>query len=356
MAKKLIWLVPIIVLGGLVLAACAGAAGPAGPQGPVGPAGPPGPSGPAGSGAEITAANLSCTECHNDTTLIVSKQAQFKERSLHGTGEAFLRGTSADCAGCHGSEEAKVRINAGLTPHDPSIEGVVNVSPFNCRTCHNIHTTYTEADFSLTGGDKPVAMEKTGGTYDGGQGNLCAQCHQVRNDKPEVTNGNVDVTSSRYGPHYGIPAPMLLGEGGLGVSGSPSVHYLAVENTCVNCHMGDERNHTYAPTVPRCQTCHGDVTDFNVNGVVEEITAMVEELHTIFVDEKLLNPDTDLWGIYDAATDKWSNPSADAPLTVTDAVANAMWNYKFVVYDKSMGVHNSDYTRALLQQALDAMK
>ena len=94
----------------------------------------------------------------------------------------------------------------------------------------------------------------------------------------------------------------------------------------------------------------------DVNGVQAEITAMVEELHTIFVDEKLLNPDTDLWGIYDAATAKWSNPSADVPLTVTEAVANAMWNYKFVVYDKSMGVHNSDYTRALLQQALDAMK
>jgi len=275
---------------------------------------------------------------------------------VHGTGQAFIRGESTACAGCHGSEGAKARINAGLLPHDPSVVGVVNVSPFNCRTCHNIHTTYTKADFSLTGGGKPTAMEMTGGTYDGGLGNLCAQCHQVRNEKPKVTDGNVVITSSRYGPHYGIPAPMLLGEGGLGVSGTPSAHYLAVENTCVNCHMGEESNHTYAPTVPRCQTCHGDVTDFDVNGVQAEITAMVEELHTIFVDEKLLNPDTDLWGIYDAATAKWSNPSADVPLTVTEAVANAMWNYKFVVYDKSMGVHNSDYTRALLQQALDAMK
>jgi len=51
-----------------------------------------------------------------------------------------------------------------------------------------------------------------------------------------------------------------------------------------------------------------------------------------------------------------SNPSADAPLTVPEEVANAMWNYKFVEEDQSMGVHNSAYTKALLQQALDAMK
>jgi len=201
-----------------------------------------------------------------------------------------------------------------------------------------------------------VFMEMTGGTFDGGKGNLCANCHQVRNAAPTVTGGNVEVTTSRFGPHYGIPAPMLLGEGGLGVSGDPSPHYAVVENTCVTCHMGEERNHTYLPDVERCQACHTDAEDFDINGTQTEVTAMLEELHAIFVDGKLLNPETDLWGIYDSATGKWNNPSADAPLIVTEAVANAMWNYKFVVYDLSMGVHNSAYTKALLESALEAMK
>jgi hypothetical protein len=39
---------------------------------------------------------------------------------------------------------------------------VVNVTPFDCRTCHNIHTTYTAADFSLTGAEQPVVLEITG--------------------------------------------------------------------------------------------------------------------------------------------------------------------------------------------------
>jgi ribosomal protein S27E len=305
--------------------------------------------------------DLSCTECHNDTTIIWSKEAQFRDSSVHGTGEAFIRGETTACAGCHGTEGAKARINAGLPPHDASVEGVTNVSPFDCRTCHNIHTTYTKADFSLTGEKQPVVMEYTGGTFDGGAGNLCANCHQVRNPKPEVKDGNVAIITSRFGPHYGIPAPMLLGEGGLGeVTGSPSAHYKTVEDTCVACHMGDEFNHTYLPDAARCQACHADATDFDINGAQTEVAAMLEELHTLFVEKKLMNPDEvanpdHLWGIYDPATNKWSNPSADAPLTVSEAVANAMWNYKFVTYDKSNGAHNSAYAKALLDAALETM-
>jgi formate-dependent nitrite reductase cytochrome c552 subunit len=149
---------------------------------------------------------------------------------------------------------------------------------------------------------------------------------------------------------------MLLGEGGLGVEGKPSTHYSTVENTCVNCHMGEEANHTYTPAVERCQACHTDAEDFDMNGVQTEVAAMLEELHGIFVEEKLLNPETDLWGIYDAATGSFTNPSADNPLVVPEDVANAMWNYKFVTYDQSMGVHNSNYAKAMLEAALETMK
>jgi hypothetical protein len=355
MLKKIIFLVTLIVFGGLILTACAGPqgetgpagsqgpAGPqgqAGPQGPAGPQGETGPAGPPGDVAEITAAELTCTECHNDTTLIVSKQAQFRERSVHGTGEAFLRGEGTNCAGCHGSEGAKARINAGLPPHDPSIEGVMNVSPYNCRTCHDIHTTYTIADFSLTGDEQPVKLENTEGTFEGGKGNLCANCHQIRNEKPEVVDGNIELTSGRFGTHYGVESQMLLGEGGLGVTGSPSPHYQVVENTCVACHMGDERSHTYEPEVERCQACHADVEDFDVNGVQTEVRAMFDELTALFTAQGYINPDDGLWIVG----------------TYPEAVANAMWNYKFVEADQSMGVHNSAFTRALLQQALEAMK
>jgi hypothetical protein len=259
---------------------------------------------------------------------------------VHGSGESFLRGEGTNCAGCHGTEGAKARINAGLPPHDPSVEGIVNVSPFNCSTCHNIHSTYTLADFALTGAAEPVKMEYTDGTFDGGLGNLCSNCHQIRNEAPAVADGNVEITSTRYGTHHGVEAQMLLGEGGLGVSGSPSSHYQIVENTCVTCHMGDERNHTYEPAIERCQACHAEVEDFDVNGVQTEIQGMVDELTTIFTDQGYMTPEDGLW----------------VAGTYPEEVANAMWNYSFVVEDQSMGVHNSAFARLLLEQALEAMQ
>jgi len=350
--KKMLVLLGVMIAIGVVLAACA--PGPAGPAGPAGPQGEPGPA--------LTVADLTCTECHNDTTLILSKEGQFRETSVHGSGESFIRGEEGTCAGCHGTEGAKARINAGLPPHDASVEGIVNVSPFDCRTCHNIHTTYTKADFSLTGAEQPVKLEYSDGTFDGGAGNLCANCHQIRNPKPKVEGGNVAITSSRYGTHYGVESQMLLGEGGLGeTAGSPSAHYSTVEDTCVACHMGAEFNHTYEPDVARCQACHADAENFDMNGVQTEVKVMLEELHTLFVEKKLMDPDevanaSHLWGIYDPATSTFSNPSADAPLTVPEAVANAMWNYKFVTYDQSNGAHNSKYAKALLEAALETMK
>ena len=250
-----------------------------------------------------------------------------------------MRGGSARCAGCHGSEGAKARIDAGLPPHDSSVEDVTNVSPYNCRTCHNIHTTYSEADFSLTGDAQPVELEYTDGTFDGGSGNLCANCHQIRNEKPAVVDGNIEVTSSRFGTHHGAESQMLLGEGGLGVIGSSSSHYRMVENTCVGCHMGEERNHTYEPEVDRCQECHEDAEDFDMDGGRTEVQAMFDELTVLFTEQGYIDPENGRW----------------VTGTYPEEAANAMWNYKFVEEDQSMGVHNPDYTKALLQQALDAL-
>ena len=342
--KKLLVLLGATLVIGVIAAACA-----PGHEGPPGPAGPEGPAGPAASAADLT-----CTECHNDTTIIVSKEAQFRENSVHGTGESFVRGEGTNCAGCHGTEGSKARINAGLPPHDASVEGVVNVSPFDCRLCHNIHTTYTGEDWALTGAEQAVKFEYSDGTFDGGGGNLCANCHQIRNHKPEPADGNVSITTQRFGTHYGVESQMLVGEGGLGdVAGKPSSHYTMVEDTCVACHMGENYNHTYLPAVSRCEACHADAENFDINGVQTEVKGMLEELHTIFVDKRLLNPETDLWGIWDGS--KFVLPSADAPLVVPEAVANAMWNYKFVTYDQSNGAHNSAYAKALLEAALETM-
>jgi len=267
-----------------------------------------------------------------------------EEESVHGTGEAFIRGESTRCAGCHGSEGAEARIEAGLPPHDASVEGVENVSPYSCRTCHDIHQTYTRADFSLTGDASAVKMEYTAGTYDGGLGNLCSNCHQIRNPQPEVTAGEIETGTTRFGTHHGAEAQMLLGEGALGLTGNASIHYQAVDNTCVGCHMGEGRNHTFEPDLANCQACHADLDTFDRNGVQTETAELLAEIRPLLVSAGILDNDRDPEG----------NRSFDA--VFPEEVANAMWNYMFVLEDQSMGVHNPAYTKAMLEYALEVLQ
>ena len=330
----------------LALAACAGEAGPEGPAGPAGPAGPQGPAGAAGSAAELDVSELSCTECHNDTTIIWSKEAQFREASVHGTGQAFIRGESTNCAGCHGHEGAKARISAGLPPHDESVAGITNVSPYDCRTCHQIHTSYTGNDWALTGDAQPVQLEYSPGTYDGGDGNLCSNCHQSRNEFPVLTfadGAEYEVTSSRFGPHHGIEAQLMLGEGAFFVDNDSSPHYDNVTDTCVGCHMGEERNHTYEPEVERCQACHSDAENFDIDGTQTEVMELMEELKALLIDAGIVDLDLD----------------AEGARTITgffpEEVVAARWNYMMVLEDHSFGVHNPSYIKAMLEASIAAL-
>src|SRR5665811_680493 len=121
-----------------------------------------------------------CSDCHNDTTLISGKKIQW-ETSLHGTGEAYLRGTSASCAGCHSGGGFSDMIAAGLDPDEVTV-GDPNPTRQECRTCHQIHVTDTGTDWALETIAPVNLFALTDKTFDGGNGNLCASCHQPRRD------------------------------------------------------------------------------------------------------------------------------------------------------------------------------
>ncbi len=322
----------------LALAACTGEAGP---QGPAGPAGPAGPQGPAGEpAAEIDVANLSCTECHNDTTLITGKEAAWGE-SLHGSGEAYLRGTSASCAGCHSGGAFSERVAAGLNPAQVEA-GDPNPTRQECRTCHQIHVTYSGADWALETTD-PVDLYAWEGavTFDGGEGNLCVQCHQPRRQIDAAVDGQIEVTSTHWGPHHGPQSAMLLGIGGAGadgtpVDGSPAGHYNQVEGTCVTCHMGENANHTYEPDVAVCQGCHSGAENFDIGGVQTEVQELLDQVEAALIAKGWL--------------DEEGHPTVTS---VPAGEAAALWNWIYIAHeDKSLGVHNPGYTKQLLEEAL----
>jgi hypothetical protein len=281
-----------------------------------------------------------CMECHNDTTVITNKQTAWDE-STHGTGESYGRGTSAGCAGCHSGGGFSAMVAAGLTPDTVEV-GDPNPTRQDCRACHQIHTSYTAADWALetTTPVKLIAFDDE--TYDGGKGNLCANCHQPRRmiDAADA-DGNIAVTSTHWGPHHGPQSAMLLGIGGGGDTvGFPSAHSMLVRDTCVTCHIGKDMTHTFEPDVSACVTCHADATNFDIDGVQTEVAVLIAELSELLKAKGLLDEEGHpVVGSYPAAQ------------------ASALWNYIFITNeDGSLGVHNPGYTKALLEASIAALQ
>ena len=332
--KKSLVLIGIITILVLLIAACATPeAGPQGDPGPQGAAGAEGPQGPPGEAP--AASDLSCTDCHNDTSTLAGIKFAWSE-SVHGSGEAYVRGSSASCAGCHSGGGFSARVAAGLAP-DEVEEGDPHPTRQDCRACHQIHTSYTGEDFALETTDPVEFYAIEGATYDGGEGNLCASCHQPRRAFPEAVDGQVEITSTHWGPHHGGQGSMLLGVAGAGdVTGEPSKHATGVEDTCVACHMGADRVHTFEPQISTCLECHSDVENFDINGVQTEVRALVDELEEVLIARGLL--------------DEEGHPAVQF---VDELEGAALWNWIYIAHeDGSYGVHNPSYTKDLLEWSL----
>jgi hypothetical protein len=230
-------------------------------------------------------------------------------------------------------------VAAGATP-DTWEGDIADVTHQDCRTCHEIHTTFTGADWALETTADVVLYAFEDVTYAGGDGNLCANCHQPRRQIAEAdADGNIEVTSTHWGPHHGPQSAVLMGVGGAGeaAEGKPSAHYSMVEGTCSTCHLGEGDNHTFQPSIAACTGCHADIEDFDFSGLQTEVD---EKLHEL--EEKL-----EAAGMYhDGHPVVGSYPAAQA---------QAMWNYIMLsVEDASHGVHNPSYTKALLEASLAA--
>jgi hypothetical protein len=287
--------------------------------------------------------NVTCTQCHNsDTSLVLAKSLQL---GLSETGHsnyevAATEGIRPTCGGCHSNEGYLKRLKANIAP-DKVTETELNPTPPGCPTCHNIHTTYTKADFALKT-TAPVKLYISGNTFDKGKGNLCVTCHQSRTAALAVGVGSANVTSSRWGPHYGAQSEMVLGTGGYGPAGSSNPHYTTVTDSCVQCHMSGD-NHDMKPVVAACTSCHAGLTTLDRNKVMTTVQAQYAELEKLLLDKKMLTK------------------AADGSISVVvgvypEKVAGALWNYRVIYSDGSSGIHNPAYAKALLSSAIAALK
>ena len=332
-----------------------GCEGDIGPTGPTGPAGPQGPQGVAGEDGQNGAEN--CMDCHGNSQLITAKLFQW-ENSLHALGGNFDR-NQATCAACHTSQGFLDRIASGSMA---ASEDVMDPLPPNCYTCHMIHQTYTSDDWALTTTD-PVTFWVGGETQDIGSGNLCINCHQARLRTPEVPSpadtDSLEITSPFWGPHHGSQGALFTGSSAFEVGDgyTNSVHTVAVENSCIGCHMApvtggrDAGGHTFRVETEGgdlntngCIQCHPSSSDLEV--LVEttqmEIEMLLEELKTKLIDNGLLGL---TFGSYRAVPGKY-----------TPTEVGVLWNYLYIEEDKSGGVHNYNYAKTLLENSIAALE
>lgn len=350
-----------------MLNACEGPTGPEGPAGAAGSAGPAGPAGPQGPAGQD--ANENCTQCHTNNTTLFARQVQYNN-SVHRQGGNFER-SDADCAGCHTHEGFLDRVANGDA--DMSSISPENPSPINCRTCHQIHTTYTDADFAFTR-TSAVTLMFGGGTFDQGEANLCASCHQGRPvEGPPVIDGpDVEVTSSRYGVHHGPQSLVLSAQGAYEFVGSanipsgPNTHGNPAANAdgCPTCHMaapfgGQAGGHTWnmeyeyhgseTGNYAGCNTgdCHdGDVDPaddwghtFDYNGVQTE------------VEELLATLATELQRVGIMRDDHYAYTG-----TFPANLAAAFINWQMFEEDRSRGIHSPRYVPRVLTNTIEMVQ
>lgn len=327
-----------------------------GPAGLAGINGLDGTDGIAGTDAEAT-----CVACHSNTHR-EPINGSF-DLSKHGTGTAFGYAGSRGgddptnrCAQCHGEQGYLDYINLGEANED----GYENPSPISCTTCHDQHSTFDFEndgfDFALRTFDPVTLVLDPTYTIDfGNTSNNCITCHQPRSSYPVPADdgtGLYEITSDRFGPHHGPQSTMLEGILGANVPGAEGYPGIAQHphrkfSSCTQCHMAPSDNieeglHSWninIATSNACTTCHPDGANDQLEGFDTDIATLKQKLYDIGI-----------------LTDLNGDPNRSVLGEYSVKQAQAAWNYMTLIEDRSKGVHNPDYTKALLQNSIEALE
>lgn len=309
-----------------------------------------GPQGPAGTNGTNAAAT--CQECHNFSDTIVAKIFQYNA-SKHATGSTLAEASNTACAPCHSSQGFAEVNKSGLF----NTAGPINdAAPINCRTCHQIHQTYSSKDWTLaTTSTYRWRFDSTQSQYFHGHelsSNLCGKCHQARPASPALTKpssktDSINITSVRWGPHHGPQSNILAGKGAYNDQNfGDSPHRDTA--SCMACHGSNAvgnfvGGHTLLMTSTStgdnftvCKTCHPTASSFDIGGAQTSIFTLYTQLKGLLAAANMLDTNTMLI----------------KPKKYAQADLAVFWNFMLVDADRSMGVHNYLYTYDLLNDGI----
>jgi formate-dependent nitrite reductase cytochrome c552 subunit len=354
-----------ILIAGALIMSCEGPQGPAGTDGQDGA--------PGADGADGQNAAETCTQCHSDDQVIVTKSRQYAN-SGHNTGHTSgytnrSFGPTYNCAACHTSQGFLDNlVGASNTPY-------ADVTQPNCYTCHKVHDTYTEADWALTSGGIVTPLAPNSSGLDLGTGNQCVSCHQSTGRYLAVdslwadfdlgtTTVTIDGSLSRAGVHHAPNYNTLKGTDMFEFSGdafgSLKDHVVgAAAKGCVTCHMndgfGDLTGHSMAMTYDwhgeenyhwpaSCEECHdpdGAVAlDAVVAAIATEIDGLMTQLYDLLIAADIIYPEGD------------DDEFLMKPGVFSTTLTAAHVNYNIVREDRSHGFHNPEYVRTVLTNTI----
>ncbi|MCP4632527.1 MAG: hypothetical protein GY855_06335 [candidate division Zixibacteria bacterium] len=161
-------------------------------------------------------------------------------------------------------------------------------------------------------------------------GFMCRRCHDASQ------TDNVGETP------YHVHGPMFSGTGGYEYPGetyenSDHTEELRLDR-CSGCHVSkvtgtatygytSNTPHSFDAAIENCQVCHMGITDFNVSGVQDSVTALLGTLAQVLTDN-----------IADSASTEYKQ---------------VKFNKEFVENDGSKGVHNAQYAFKLLNDSIE---
>lgn len=317
-------------------------------EGPMGPAGADGTNGK--NGVDGAAGTVTCLACHSGTAMDQKKgEFAMSEHAVGAVAVAYAGGRK-DCARCHSSQGFIQYATLGSVAGDIS-----NPSAWECATCHGLHKTFEAADYALRLGAAAVASN-IDATYKfdfKNNSNLCVNCHQARTPEPnkEKPGTTYKITNTHYGPHHGPQGNVLAGVGFAEIPGAVAYpapgsakHYAGA---CTSCHMAPfskaQGGHSLIPNLDACNTCHkASDTSYDHNGVQTEISADLVKLRDLLIAKGVVAQNTD--GTYSPVVG-----------TYPMVQAQAYYNWIGITEDRSEGVHNPAYVRALLLNTIAAL-